>query len=783
MAQQGIRIPDSLMKNLENQEKQSVLVKKMISSDSLAKSASADSLPDSLQEKKDEAGAAQDTSVYERIIRGETIHPDTILSRIDIFGYSIFRQGGTPRHDAAAQLSVPADYMIAAGDEVIIFMWGRINEEHRLTVDRDGNINIPRIGPIAVAGQPFHIMQKTISERIQSIEGVQSSVTMGTLRSISLYVVGEVTRPGQYTLSALSNVTDALFAAGGVTKRGSLRNVQLMRSGRLVTTIDFYDFLLSGNNFGTLRLQAGDVLFVPVVKAMAAVAGSVRRSALYECKGKTTLKEIIELAGGFTPAAWVNRIQIDRFKDNSYQVVLDLDAPSSKQLPDVFIEDGDIIRVFHIYDRDKNAVFLTGNVKRPGKYEYKEGMRIRDIIRSYDNLLPETHLDYAAVQRFNPPKFTESLLSFSLREALDDSTSQANIALAPYDNIIIYNRDFFEPDRTVTIAGAVTSPGKYRLLDNMKIKDLVLQAGGLTDAASVERGELYRRIFDDDNVRTEKTDFCVRCAMQDDPSHNLVLGKLDHVYVREKMGWEEIRKVTFLGEVVFPGEYVLLPDETLGQLITRAGGFSENAYLAAAVFSRMSIKKMEQQRNEEYIRTLESNISQMSAEMAAKEQSAEAQSLLSVQMRLLDRIKKIKPVGRVVLDLTDRKSYENFMLEDGDTLFVPKTMNTVSVMGEVFNPATFQLDMRKAEVRNYLSQAGGFKETADRRSVYVVRANGSVISAKHARIQSYRLSPGDVVVVPQKLRYVSGYKVFTETVDAVYKVAMTAAVVFTLLNK
>jgi protein involved in polysaccharide export with SLBB domain len=624
-------------------------------------------------------------------------------------------------------------------------------------------------------------MRRNVVDRIQRIEGVQASVSMGDLRSITIFVVGEVARPGQYNVSALSNVTNALFAAGGVTKSGSLRKIKLRRGGRLVATLDFYDFLLSGNNFSRIRLKAGDVLFVPVVKQMAAVAGNVRRSALYEFKGKTSLKDIIDLAGGFTPAAWLNRVQVDRFQQNSYQVVLDLDAPSLKLLPDFQVEDGDIIRVFQIVERDKNAVYLSGNVKRPGKYEHKEGMRVGDLLRTFDDFLPETYLDYAVIHRLEPPEYKEQILSFSPQAALDDPEGPGNPLLQPYDNIIVYHRDYFEPDRTVAVSGAVTSPGKYRLLDNMHVKDLILQAGGLTDAASTERGELYRRTLDRDSVRTEKIPFCVQCAMTDDPAHNIILKKLDHVFVRRKRGWEDTKKVAILGEVVYPGEYVLLQDETLGDLIERSGGFTENAYLDAAIFTRTSVKEIEIERNEEYIHTLETDIMRVSGEVAAKGDIEEAKAIMNQQHVLLGRLREMKAVGRVVIDLTRPRSYRDFLLEDGDTLYVPQLLTTVSVMGEVFNPITFQHDPRSPRVQQYLDLSGGLRDNADRKNVFVVRANGTVVSGKGRRIERYRLQPGDAVIVPTKIRYVSGYRVFMETVGAVFQIVSTAAVVITAI--
>jgi len=777
MREQGIREPDTLL----TQEDQAKLLrhleeKETEGEDSLA---AADSLSDTAI--KSEEVLVADTSIYERIIRGEIVDPDSVLAHIEIFGYSVFQGARYSPVEQADQVSVPADYLTAPGDEVVITIWGRINEEHRLEVDREGNINIPRIGPVAVGGMPFEAMQENVVNRIETIEGVRASVSMGSLRAITIFVVGEVARPGQYTVTALSNVTNALFTAGGVTKRGSLRNIQLRRGGRLAASLDFYDFLLSGDNFSNIRLKAGDVLFVPVVKNMAAVAGNVRRSALYEFKGKTSLKDMVDLAGGFTPAAWISRIQVERFQENKYQLVLDVESSSADLLPAFTVEDGDIIRVFQIVELDKNAVYLSGNVKRPGKYEYKEGMRIRDIITGFEDLLPETYLGYAVVHRLEPPQYAERIVSFSLANALESPDGNANLGLQPYDNIIIYHRDFFEPDRTVTIFGAITNGGKYRLLDNMKIKDLVLQGGGLTDAASSDRGELYRRSFEQDSVRTEKMPFCVHCAMADDPAHNLELKKLDHVFIRQKRGWEEVRKVALLGEVVYPGEYVLVEGEMLGALIDRAGGFSNKAYLDAAIFTRTSIKKMEQERNLEYARTLEADIARLSAETAAKGDVAEAQAILNQQMALLARLRKLEPIGRVVIDMTRPESYRDFQLEDGDTLYIPPMLNTVSVMGEVFNPATFQHDSRNPHVRYYVDLSGGMKENADRKRLYVIRANGSVVGGKRRNITGYRLQPGDAVVVPQKIRYISAYRIFMDTIAAVFQVVSTAAVVITAI--
>jgi protein involved in polysaccharide export with SLBB domain len=623
-------------------------------------------------------------------------------------------------------------------------------------------------------------MQRSLINRLQGIEGVRASVSMGSLQPVQVFVIGEVQKPGQYTVSALANPTDALFAAGGVSKRGSLRNIQLLRNGTRLSTLDFYDFLLDGDNFGTWRLQSGDVLMVPVVERMAAIAGNVRRSALYEINEKTDLKDLVALAGGFTPSAWTNTIQIERFKRNEHQVVLDLQVDSLHSAPDFPIQDGDVVKIYPIKIRDMNAVYLEGNVLRPGKYEYRAGMSVSDLLGGYEQLLAETYFEYAVIRRRVLPTFDEHIFSFNLRKALDNQDSPDNMTLEPRDIVTIYNQDFFEPDRSVMMQGAVTAPGEFSLLSDMRVKDLILQAGGLSEDASLERGEIYRRIFETDTVRTRKIPFCVECAMRDDEAHNLMLKKQDRVFIRKKRGWQDIRRVSLLGEFVFPGDYVLLEGETLDQLIMRAGGFTDDAYLSSAVFTRLSVKKMERDRNSQYVRQLKSDMARLSMEMASKEKTAEAQYLLSQQMALLQRLEESEPVGRVVIDLNDPQSYKGFVLEDGDTLLVPKHIGTVSVMGQVFNPATMIYDARSNTVRQYIDLAGGLKDNADKKNIYVIRANGSVLSNDRRNINRYELNPGDVVVIPEKIRYTSAHRVFMDTIDAIYKIATTAGVVATL---
>ena len=718
-------------------------------------------------------------SIYEKLLRAEDINPDSIISSLKIFGYDIFEKSKPSTFAPTDFASVPADYPINVSDEIIVNLWGRINEEYRLK-GRDGKIVIPRIGPVSVVGLSFGAMKKNIQDKVEKIEGVSVSVSMGELRTIGVYIVGEVMSPGFYTISALSNVTNALFAAGGPTKNGSLRNVQLKRNGKLVSKIDFYEFLLSGNDKTGLRLRSGDVILVPIVKNMAAVAGNVRRSALYELSGETTLAQLVELAGGITPAAWSNKLQVERFTENQYKTVLDIDSVGEK-LPDFSILDGDIVKIFPILLKDKNTVYLNGNVLRPGKYEFKNGMRISDLIKDYNSLLPETYFEYAVVLRQEEPSFLNKIVAFNLQNVLENPGSSDDLQLMERDQIVIYHKDFFEPDRSVYIDGAITNPGKYKLLSNMNVRDLILQAGGLKDEASPLKGEIYRRNLNSgEQIDIQKFDFCIECAMKDDPQHNIVLQRTDRIYIRNKTGWTPERKVTLRGQIAYPGTYVLFDGETLGDLIKRAGGFKDDAYLSAAVFTRKSVKEMEIRRMGEYGRQMEMDILKQSATLAA-DNSTEAWDVLNRQMVLKRMLDSTSAMGRVVVDLQNESSYSNFVLEDGDDLFVPRNLNTVSVIGEVFNPATFKYENKDFKASHYIEIAGGMNDNADKNNVYIIKANGSVITNKISNVKHYRLQPGDAVVVPYKIKYSNPHKRFVDTADAVFKISTIFATLATLL--
>jgi len=384
--------------------------------------------------------------------------------------------------------------------------------------------------------------------------------------------------------------------------------------------------------------------------------------------------------------------------------------------------------------------------------------------------------------RREPPTYLDRIIPFNLKTLLDSSSSESNIELKEKDKIVVYNRDFFEPNRLVYIDGSVTKAGKYKLLDNMTIRDLILEAGGLRDDASPKRGELYRRLDTENEISdVNKMDFCVDCVMKNDPQFNVLLHPSDRVFIRSKIGWEAERKVTLRGQFTYPGTYVLFNKESLGDLIKRAGGFKEDAYLAAAVFTRKAVMELEKKRNADYSKDLEKEMFKVSAENMAKQSSLQAQEFLKQQMEIKTKIDSSSANGRIVIDLNNENACNDFLLEDGDDIYVPRNLNTISVLGEVYNPSTFKFNNDRRDVSYFLQSAGGFKESAESKKIYVIKANGKIITNKNVKIFNYQLDPGDAIVVPAKLVYSDPHKRFVDSAAAVANIAITLGTVVALI--
>ena len=334
------------------------------------------------------------------------------------FGYDFFAAASIRILTDRRDIPVPSKYVIGPGDEVKLLLWGRVNAQYDLTVDRDGKITIPQIGPLFVAGKTFDEMSKQVNKQSEQIVGTNVDISMGGLKTIPIFVLGDVKRPGSYTIGSFATITDALLLAGGPTGIGSMRQVQLKRKGQLITTFDLYDLLLKGDKSKDMQLMAGDVVFVPVTGPMVGIAGNVKRPAIYELRGRYDLESVVDLAGGIIPTAYTQQIQVERIVKNERHVVFDINDKNLEKAAGVKLQDADLVKVFSIVDMNVNVVYLNGNVKRPGKYEIKEGMRLRDLIKDATELLPETYFAYALLKRLEPPGMETVLIPFSLANLL-----------------------------------------------------------------------------------------------------------------------------------------------------------------------------------------------------------------------------------------------------------------------------------------------------------------------------------------------------------------------------
>ncbi len=513
------------------------------------------------------------------------VSPLEVNTELTPFGYEIFKRGDlTPPQD----LPVASDYTIGPGDEVHLLLWGRVNERYTLTVSRDGTILLPQIGPLSVAGMSFEEMKEFLSREAKSIVGTEVSVTMGRLRSIQVFVLGEVRGPGAYTVNAMSTITNALIAAGGPTQIGSLRSVELKRSNNTIARMDFYDLLMKGDKSNDLRLRNGDVIFVPIVGPIVGIAGNVKRPAIYELQGEVSLSRVLDLAGGIIPTAYLQQVQVERVEGNEERVVVDIDAGDEKIAETFMVQDADMVKVFSILGVDVNAVYLYGNVKRPGKYELKEGMRLGDIVRDATDLLEESYFEYGLIKRLVPPSLEVKLIPFNLGDLLFLDAEADNVELMPLDSIYIFSKWLFQAKPTVSIEGEVRKKGTFDLEGNLTVKDLVLQAEGLAKGASYGEYELYRTepVTKEVTLRT----FSLKGAMEEDQEHNIILQDMDRVVVHSV--WERVPKqvVTISGDVHRPGEYIYAANMTVKDLIFAAGNLIESAYLDEAELASFDVE-------------------------------------------------------------------------------------------------------------------------------------------------------------------------------------------------
>ena len=677
-------------------------------------------------------------------------------------------------------------------------LWGSVEGTYELPVSRSGEVFLPNGGPVKVAGVPFGKLAEVFRLRLaKDYRDFELSVNMGKLRTVKVNVVGEVAAPGNYTLSSLSTLLNALSAAGGPTKNGSLRTIKLYHAGQGAETIDLYDFFTRGDKSRDIRLNPGDTVFVPVIGRVAAIAGNVKRPAIYELKDETTLKDLLGLAEGVTATGYLQRVQISRVVANDKKQVLDLNLDSlatGKPLDElaaaVPIQDLDIVRIFSINGLLRNHFRLEGHVDRPGFYALKPGMRISDVL-SRDHLLPEYFPDFLEITRLEPPELRPHKIVVKLGPALSRDPSQ-DIALKEFDVIHVFSRNDLERQAKVRINGEVSKPGEFRLYKDMTVRDLLIQAGYPNPSAYLASAELNRLKIDSDKVTSFPLSINLAAVLAGDPQANIPLEPFDELLVKRIPNWAEEteRYITLSGEFRFPGAYPIYRGEHLSSVIERAGGFTDRAYLPGTKFSREVLRKLQQKQMDDSLAKAEEQILKKQSELAtvasSKEETDATQAALEGLKRHLELLKNKRAEGRLLIHFTSledlKKQYSNIELSGGDTLYVPSDPHAVTVLGQVYNPASIVFKPWE-DIGFYLKKVGGPTNDAQEGEMYLVKMDGTVISRKQTTgflfydgFKSTQIDSGDSIIVPQRFEKIAWIRDIKDIATILGQIALTAGV-------
>jgi protein involved in polysaccharide export with SLBB domain len=725
------------------------------------------------------------------------------------FGYEVF--GEVPTTFApATDIPVPADYRIGPGDNVTVELFGKKSARYLLVVSRDGTLNVPEFGPIQVTGLTFDEMRGEIDRRVSGqMIGVRASITMGELRSVRIFVVGDVKQPGAYTVSSLSTITNALFTSGGVSPIGSLRNIQLKRGGATVTTLDLYDLLLRGDTSKDLQLRPGDAIFVPAIASSAVVAGQVRRPAIYEFRDGATLGEAIELAGGLNAEADPRIVRLERVDADRSRSVMNVDVSgggrSQRLLP------GDVITVPKVL-ADTRGVVLEGHVHRPGAYAWRAGMRLTDLLGSLQLLKLNADQRYLLIRRESLPGRRVEVISADAVRAFERPATDSDPILQSQDRVIVFSREADrgpalkqlvdelrlqardnDPLPLVTIGGRVRAPGEYPLEPGMTVEDLIRAGGGLDEAAYGSTAELTRfEVVGNEARKTDILELQLAGAAAASAAANVPLRPYDTIVIKETPDWRETESINLTGEVRFPGKYPIRKGETLSSVITRAGGLTDEAFPQGSVFTREELKIQEKQQIESLTRGMQTDLALLAlqgAQVPTRSGTApDPRETLAAGQALLAQLQNAKPSGRLVIDLAaamgKKEGEEDIELRGGDSLAIPRLKQYVTVIGEVQNATTHVFKSGLAR-NDYIELSGGTTRRADDDRIYVVRANGSVVAAQESpfwfkRSASTRLEPGDTVVVPLDAERMRPLPLWTAVTTIVYNLAVAVAAIGSL---
>lgn len=693
-------------------------------------------LPSSLSEESVPSSSTSNEMLLPSISSTPSISaPVTITKKdgLNLYGSSYF-QAGNNTLQAAFYIPTPVDYRLGPGDLLIVNVWGAAEARYELRVGVEGLVRIGGIGPVFLSGLTINEASQRLIDQLKRIyagleEGADieqttyADVSLGAVRSMMVSVIGEAERPGTYTVSSLSTVFNALYVAGGPSKTGSYREIEIIRNNEILSVLDLYDFLMDANLSGNIRLLDQDIIKVKPYQKHISLRGEVKRPAVYELVDGETLEDLIDYAAGFTDKSFTKRFVIERNTDFQRRMV-DVEWPVDAKTE---LKDGDEIEIHKILDRFENRVTIEGAVFKPGSFEWTEGMTIRDLLQKAEGLREDAFLNRALLSRINN-NYQREVQSVSLKELFSEGEGLAgsDIQLQNEDRLTVYSEKDFLENFQVDVNGAVKNPQSISYQSGISLRDVLLMSGGFTYDAANYQVELSRFVTDGDpfikqNELVESFFFDID-EQFDFGGPPFRLQPYDVITVREQPNNRQLRSVRIEGEVNFPGNYVLRSrSERISDVIKRAGGLSEFAYPEGATFSRPA-----------------SRVTVDAAELLTDEQ---------VEFRRNDQIGIDLPA---ILD--DPGMDKDLLLESGDRIVIPRLSNIVSVEGEVLYPVNIQFDER-LKINDYIDKAGGFTERALNDEIYVIYADGDVDKMRKRWIgrKNPEISPGATIVVPQKV--------------------------------
>jgi protein involved in polysaccharide export with SLBB domain len=662
------------------------------------------------------------------------------IKRKKIFGAELFTNKNLT-FEPNLRMATPPNYKLAADDQIMIDVYGYSEIQYKLTVTSEGYIRIPNLGPVYVNGLTMEEAKTRITKQLSSIYSTISSgktfvqVSLGNIRSIRVLLIGEIQRPGTYTLPSLATVANALYVSGGPDDNGSFRNIQVIRNGHVAATFDLYDFLTQGDLTNNIVLQDQDIVKINPYKTRVELIGEVKRPAIFEAKENETLQNILDYAGGYTDGSFKENITGYRVNNKEREVI----NVKADEIATFKLKSGDQFFVDSILNRFSNRVTISGSVFHPGSYGLEEGMTVSDLIKKADGVREEALLNRGIIRRLQDD-FTPAIISFNVGDVINGKT---DLGIKKEDSVIVFSKLDLKQQSFITIGGEVNRPGAFPYADSMRLEDLILLAGGLKDAASLTHVEVARRIRrgeynSKDSIKAIIKQFDIAADLNSIASQQVMLEPFDEISIRRSPVYSEQANIVVEGQVVYPGQYAIVnKTEHISDLIKRSGGLKPEAFAEGAVLLRRT-----------YVNSSDSAL--LDSKLALFYNKLEDSSSISSVRNMMER--KYQLLGINLDDVLKKPgSKYDILLEEGDVLKIPKKLQTVQMLGEIYFPKKIRYD-NSYSFRDYVRGAGGFTSAALKRRSYIVYPNGEVKSTRKVFFfNKYpKIKPGAEVYIPSR---------------------------------